>query len=1175
MANESTGTAGGFLHRLNQKQKVIFGVASALIIVAIAVVAYLGISGRLKIGADVTSMAQTIGTNDVLACKSVNFQDCTKINQSTPDFAPLNLNDAVRSVAVGANIANASFCMDGNYKSQCYPVPAGYTNADLKSTTGGTTNYPVDSKLGYQPFKLTVASSLWMSDKGRLVGDTLTRQAGPYVLPGHSTADGATKCQPGDNQIALYKAANYSYSSGCAVFNVSSYPVYTAYRSCERDNTGLACAGLLPGMAYSYGSMDYPDYKIGSVKVGKNAKATLYTSKDYAGTAREITESVANLSSFNLGSLRVEGKEGFLTITPESQTLTAATKFEGATAYKAIGVVPGADMTKYRLGTTTKRPESYASLNGGTLVSAIGFANYLASATNVKTDIVGTTGTNGAYGFITLKLYNQSGAVVSERSVKLNVTGTAPTTSTTSQAQCKLTANPTSVSMKVGEVKEITVTATNPGNVNDIAFLSRVAVNGREYAEELGEIDNNSFVKVNYSATASNGVKKYKLTAQKNTGTNTVKFNVATLQNVCTRVELPVTVSDAVVPPPVITSFTAEKSPIPAGTSTKLTSVYTGGTGVLISGTQTLGAMASGVVVSTGNLSANKTYTLKVTNSVGVSVTKDLTVEVISPIEIEAFTATPSTLGPNGGNSTLQWTLKNASGATCTINGSSTGVSANEGSGNTKAVSLTTTTVYGLACTKNSVTDNASVTVTVPTIQIDGNLVANPASLPFGGGSSTLSYKLINVPTGATCTISNGSSNLTGVTANEGQNTKVVNNITASTTFALNCTGAGQSTGPKTATVMVASGAQITSFTADPAQVPTGGGNSTLSWTLSGETSTTKCVIDQNVGDVSKDADKKVVVPVNVDTTYKLTCDGNSKTVTVTVAPVACKITISNFKANPVSLALGETSSLTWATSLTGTGCGNDTVTCTVNGAAATSPISVKPAVAGDNVYGLVCSSQHSASVNASAKVTVTGKSPCGTNQVAYPVVTNKWWVKTLNTVPPTGKTLAQIMGNANLTYFFNGFGNPYGKGDLAQGTDYLGLGYWLNKKANDGKDYICINSNGTVGKSVTKALPHQALNMIGTPLAAAINPHKQMKFRFSSVANKTYTLDEAFASGYVKAFFIWDGSKYLPYTNLTRYPNFAKYGYQSYTKIPEAMQTTDGAWISTRSTEKVTLVVE
>jgi len=85
--------------------------------------------------------------------------------------------------------------------------------------------------------------------------------------------------------------------------------------------------------------------------------------------------------------------------------------------------------------------------------------------------------------------------------------------------------------------------------------------------------------------------------------------------------------NDGGTPPsaPVITSFTAAKSPISAGSSTTLTAVFSGGTGGVDHG---VGAIASGAPVDVSP-SATTTYTLTVTNSTA-SPTRTVQVQVVA-----------------------------------------------------------------------------------------------------------------------------------------------------------------------------------------------------------------------------------------------------------------------------------------------------------------------------------------------------------------------------------------------------------------------------------------------------------------------------------------------------------------------------------------------------------------
>jgi N-acetylneuraminic acid mutarotase len=82
------------------------------------------------------------------------------------------------------------------------------------------------------------------------------------------------------------------------------------------------------------------------------------------------------------------------------------------------------------------------------------------------------------------------------------------------------------------------------------------------------------------------------------------------------------TVTVTVVPAPVITSFT-NNGPVASGAAGSLSAVFSGGTGTVDHG---LGAITSGVPMTTGNLTAGATYLLTVTNAAGKAVTAKSTV---------------------------------------------------------------------------------------------------------------------------------------------------------------------------------------------------------------------------------------------------------------------------------------------------------------------------------------------------------------------------------------------------------------------------------------------------------------------------------------------------------------------------------------------------------------------
>jgi|GEM_PF-5368497 len=169
------------------------------------------------------------------------------------------------------------------------------------------------------------------------------------------------------------------------------------------------------------------------------------------------------------------------------------------------------------------------------------------------------------------------------------------------------------------------------------------------------------------------------------------------------------------------------------------------------------------------------------------------------------------------------------------------------------------------------------------------------------GGSTTLAWSV----SGATSVaIDNGVGTLSGSTGS------VTVKPTATTTYTLTATNSAGAV--ITATVKVAVGPQITSFSPSTSEI-TIGDSTTLTWVVSGATSYS---IDNNVGSVTGNS---VMITPAATTTYTLTAtnsDGASTTATATVTvdpqPVAPTI---NFYASPTSIASGGSSILNWTVS--------------------------------------------------------------------------------------------------------------------------------------------------------------------------------------------------------------------------------------------------------------------
>lgn len=409
MSKEKKHEPKGWLDDLTKKQKTVFGLASLMVVILIGVFFWLGLSGKLKIGAVGefgAAKIESMSPDSVLLCAGDDYTECTDFTASVGSLG--SLNDNLHSLAVGENVY-AVACQNTGLLENCIPIPAGYRNPNLTSLP---TNQ-VDSKLGYNPAELSwQTSSVAVHDRGRLVGNTHALQSA-----------GAGGCEPGPNQVTVYGDKNYDINN-CAVLNPNDYS--------SPDEFSQKLTGVVHGVV-TLTSVLAP---VSSIKLGKNARATVFMDNDYGGGQKEITESIANLggTGFNdeISSIKTGAKDGYITITPPTQTLPPDTKFEGTTAYSAQAVIADQDMTDYSLGTVgsdkVRRPEFYNPYNPTAddpiLTPIIALTGYANNRTNITTKITGTTGAAGKYGYITLQLHDLSGAAIAQRSANLNISTT-------------------------------------------------------------------------------------------------------------------------------------------------------------------------------------------------------------------------------------------------------------------------------------------------------------------------------------------------------------------------------------------------------------------------------------------------------------------------------------------------------------------------------------------------------------------------------------------------------------------------------------------------------------------------------------------------------------------------------------------------------------------------------
>jgi hypothetical protein len=321
-------------------------------------------------------------------------------------------------------------------------------------------------------------------------------------------------------------------------------------------------------------------------------------------------------------------------------------------------------------------------------------------------------------------------------------------------------------------------------------------------------------------------------------------------------------VTITVVPAAAITSCAASAPALGPGGATQLTPVFAGGAGLLDHG---IGAVTSGVAVSTGPLAATTVFTLTVTNAAGDAVTFHTTVAVNVSLTFTAgangtLTGSTSQTIPAGGDASAVTAVPNANYAF--LNWTGTG-----GFATTAANPLTLTQVaanQALTANFGRLPSIASFTPTAGTIG--------------KGQPAYLNWSSLSLFTSAA--IDNGGGAV--VTPNG----MIAVYPTVTTTYTLTATNAAGSI-QRSITITVMPAPVITSFTATPIDLAAGQAT-TLSWAATGAATYS---INNGVGTVSGTSTS--VTPPTGSTTYRLTATsayGSSTTAQVTVSsgpPVA------------------------------------------------------------------------------------------------------------------------------------------------------------------------------------------------------------------------------------------------------------------------------------------------
>jgi hypothetical protein len=312
------------------------------------------------------------------------------------------------------------------------------------------------------------------------------------------------------------------------------------------------------------------------------------------------------------------------------------------------------------------------------------------------------------------------------------------------------------------------------------------------------------------------------------------------------------------------------------------------------------------------------TYTLTASNDFG---TRTATATVVvndpprpEPAIITDFSASPTTIDP-GGSSTLSWTVVGTEPITVTISDGVSDIFSNTGNGSgTLPVTPSATMTYTLSASNGVNPDPAPVSVQVtvnpPAAPVINSFEANPEEI-LTGESSTLTWDVSGE--GLSVEIDNA----VGAVSPQGSASVSPPDDTTYTLTASN----GGGTRTATATIVVNDPPPvppvINSFTANPTEI-VAGGSSTLQWEVTGS-EPLAVNLDNGIGAV--EAVSSLEVSPDTTTSYTLTASntaGNiSNTVTLTVTIPDEPASVVSFAADPATIELGDSSTLTW--SATGT----------------------------------------------------------------------------------------------------------------------------------------------------------------------------------------------------------------------------------------------------------------
>lgn len=261
-----------------------------------------------------------------------------------------------------------------------------------------------------------------------------------------------------------------------------------------------------------------------------------------------------------------------------------------------------------------------------------------------------------------------------------------------------------------------------------------------------------------------------------------------------------------VVLPPTLTFSMSGTNPIPYDTSTTLSwdAKNVVASSPCIASGDWSGTKAASGSYDTGNLKAQRSYTLRCTGPSGDSVTATKTVQVGSPTPGPSVTLWAGVSPvPSGATTTISWTSSNAD--TCVVEGDWINPGPRPTNGSESTGPITSAKVYLIKCSNAGGTTPKSVLVDViPPLSSPSfrDFSADPNPIPYNG-STTLSWDVQNA---SSCSASSDAAiplaNWNGTVSPFGSQT--ISGLTSTTKFFLSCTGAGGTTSGTPAEVLVA-----------------------------------------------------------------------------------------------------------------------------------------------------------------------------------------------------------------------------------------------------------------------------------------------------------------------------------------------------------------------------------